>query len=117
MDKHKTELSKLLPGEHVAAFWFASDFQWYLGVIDDINEGVLFVSYMIRASDRNVDWVFPETAEVFETSFEQIMARRVPVEYQCSVRIRCTISSQELISEFDTKVTELNTPQNIDTSN
>ena len=98
-----------LPGEHVAAFWFASDFQWYLRVIDNINEGVLSVSYMIHASDSNVDWVFPETAEVFETSFEQIMARRVPVEYQCSVLIRCTISSQELISEFDTKVTELNT--------
>ena len=76
-----------LPGEHVVAFWFASDFQWSLGVIDNINEGVLSVSYMIRASDSNVDWVFPETAEVFKTSFEQIMAGHVPIEYQCSVRL------------------------------
>ena len=97
------------PGEHVVAFWFESKFQWYLGVVDDVDqEGVPTISYMIRAGENNSDWVFPETAEVLRTSTEQIMGRKIPVTYQCTVRIRCKITSRELVSDLDAQVEELN---------
>ena len=41
------------PGEHVVAFWFESKFQWYLGVVDDVDqEEVPIISYMIRAGGK-----------------------------------------------------------------
>ena len=69
-------------GEHVVAFWEEKDFQWSLGVVDHFGEkGIPLVSYMIRWSIRDSEWVFPEKAEILKTTV-QIIARKVPVDYK-----------------------------------
>ena len=52
-------------GEHVVAFW--EDFKWYLGVVEHFDEkGIPLVSYMIRWSISDSEWVFPEKAETLK---------------------------------------------------
>ena len=96
-------------GEHIVAFCNENGFQWYLGVIDHFDENDYpWVSYMIRSSLNKSEWVFPEKAEILKTTTEQIMAKKVQVDYKCSVRIRCSITSQELITTLNMKIQELN---------
>ena len=100
---------EFIPGEHVVAFWLEDKFQWYLGVVDEVVEGIPVVSYMIRSGEN---WVFPETAEVIETPLEQIIEKGVVVEYLKSVRIRCKLKSEELALYCHEKINLLNT-QNV----
>ena len=47
------------------AFW--EDFKWYLGVVEHFDEkGIPLVSYMIRWSISDSEWVFPEKAETLK---------------------------------------------------
>ena len=45
----------------------------------------LLISYMIQADSKRQSWTFPETAEILETSVEQITASKVKVQYLGSV--------------------------------
>ena len=94
-------------GDYVAAFWFDGQYKWYLGVVDNVREDIVTVSCMARSDSRGRDWVFPEHAELLETPVEQILASKIKVEYTCSVRIRCHVSSPELIAELNQRVGEL----------
>ena len=55
---------------------------------------------MVRADSDGETWVFPETAELLETKEEQILAKKVLVQYVGNVRIRCKILSKTLIAEI-----------------
>ena len=89
-------------GEHVVAFWEEKFFQWYLGVVDHFDEkGISLVSYLIRSSISDSEWVFPQKAEILKTTTEQIIARKVPVDYKYSVCIPCSIKSDDLLSTLN----------------
>ena len=50
------------------------------------------ISYLKRTDKVGIQWVFPEDAEVQQTSFEQIMASGFEVKYiQSAIRIRCVV--------------------------
>ena len=36
-------------GDYVAAFWFDGQYKWYLGVVDNVREDIVTVSYMARS--------------------------------------------------------------------
>ena len=72
------------------------------------EQGIPLVSYMIRSSISDSEWVFPQKAEILKTNSEQIIARKVPVDYKCSACIRCGIKSDDLLSTLNLKMKELN---------
>ena len=43
----------------------------------------------MQDDSKGVSWTFPETAEVLETAFEQILAAKILVNYSGTVQIRC----------------------------
>ena len=59
---------------------------------------------MIRGDSKGQSWTFPETAEILESNFEQIIATKVKVQYLGSVRIRCNLVSKTLVTEMDKMV-------------
>ena len=63
---------------------------------------------MIKSSISDSELVFPEKAEILKTTTEQIIARKAPVEYKCSVCICCSIKSDDLLSTLNLKIKELN---------
>ena len=71
-----------------------------MGVIEAVRDDKILVSYMVRADSDGETWVFPETAELLETKEEQILAKKVLVQYVGNVRIRCKILSKTLIAEI-----------------
>ena len=94
-------------GDHVLAYWLeGNSAEFFLGVIEDLNNHKLVVSYMVRADSYGTSWVFPETAELLETSKEQILAKNVLVQYVGSVRIRCNITSKTLIPEIKSTLSQ-----------
>ena len=59
--------------EHVVCIWHDEQnnrLNWYLGVVDnDVgNQDIVNVSYMKRTDKRGLRWLFPEEAEILETS-------------------------------------------------
>ena len=89
-------------GDHVIAFWIeGNETQWYLGFIDGMVGDNPLISYMKRTDKIGRSWTYPESAEILETNPEQILARKVKVQYLGSVRIRLNIVSQELIEEMN----------------
>lgn len=62
------------------------------------------ISYLKRTDKVGIQWVFPEDAEVQQTSFEQIMASGFEVKYiQSAIRIRCVVDktlADELSNEI-----------------
>ena len=74
---------------------------WFWGIVEKIEEDGLTISYLTQASRSDSDggqsWTFPEEAEVIKTSYEQILASKVKVQYSGCVRIRCTIIDASLI--------------------
>ena len=78
-------------------------------MVDHFDEkGIPLVSYMIRSSISDSEWVFPEKAEILKTTTEQIITRKVLVDYKCSVCIHCSIKSDDLLSTLNLKMKELN---------
>ena len=95
-------------GEHVAAFWY-DDFaklDWFLAIVDgQIKDTKVALSYMKQSKKTKPEWVFPEDAEVRETSLEQIIFTKVNVNYFCSVRVRCIIPD-ETVNLIDAVLTQ-----------
>lgn len=88
-------------GYHIVAYWLEGNTsEFYLGVIEAVRDDKILVSYMVRADSDGETWVFPETAELLETKEEQILAKKVLVQYVGNVRIRCKILSKTLIAEI-----------------
>ena len=84
------------------AFWYENEcVKWHLGIVEGFTNGKVNVSYMIRADATGLSWTFPETAEVLETSFDQILASNVKVQYLGTERIRCKIVDKGLITEMN----------------
>ena len=78
-------------------------------MVDHFDEkGISLVPYMIRSSISDSEWVSPEKAEILKTATDQIITRKVPVDYKCSVCIRCSIKSDEFLSTLNLKMKELN---------
>lgn len=100
-----TEQYNFSIGEHIAAFWYDDKFEWYLGVIDSIDENqTLKVSYFNRTDRHGHKWVFPEYAQIVDTKYEQILMRNLVATYQCSSPIRCTIESKCAIEKLDSDI-------------
>ena len=50
------------------------------------------ISYLKRTDQVGIQWVFPEDAEIQQTSFEQIMTSGFEVKYsQSAIKIRCVV--------------------------
>ena len=70
-----------------------------LGVIEKVCEDLesdsvnnkVSLSYMKKSRKTKSEWVFPEDAEIRETSLEQIILSKISVNYFCSIRVRCII--------------------------
>ena len=104
----ETEINKpdFVLGEHVIAFWVNTNSvkQWYLGIVEKIEADGLIISYLTqasRSSGGDQSWTFPEEAEVLKTSYEQILASQVKVQYSGSVRIRCKILDASLLLQVN----------------
>ena len=66
-------------GENVVAFWEDKVFEWYLWVVDSVdNEGIPLVSYMARSIINGSEWVFPETAEILKTIIDVLCESDIP---------------------------------------
>lgn len=62
------------------------------------------ISYLKRTDKVGIQWVFPEDAEVQQTSFEQIMASGFEVKYiQSAIRIRC-VFDKTLADELSNEI-------------
>ena len=100
MEKQKEKQYNL--GKHVIAFWLEGNVaKWYLEIVEAEKCDKLLISCMIRGDSKGQSWTFPETAEILETNFEQIIATKVKVQYLGSVRIRCNLVSKTLVTEMD----------------
>ena len=89
-------------GEHVAAFWVENDsVKWHLGIVEGYEKSLIRISYMTRADMLGTSWTFPETAEVLETSSDQILASKIKVQYSGTVRIRCQIVDEALTVQLN----------------
>ena len=73
MDKteQENEMAELAVGQHVIVYWDegADSKQWYLGVIEVINnEGDVFVAHFTRAkTSDNSSWIFPVQRDLQST--------------------------------------------------
>ena len=56
---------------------------------------------MTRADMLGTSWTFPETAEVLDTSSDQILASKIKVQYSGTVRIRCQIVDEALTAQLN----------------
>ena len=77
---------------------------WYLGILEKNETDDMTISYLTqasRSSGGDQSWTFPEEAEVIKTSYEQVLASKVKVQYSGSVRIRCKITDASLIHEVN----------------
>ena len=80
------ETCQLQPGEHIIAFWIkGNDIKWYLRIVDRVKIDKVVVSYMTRADSAGRSWVFPEKADINDTSFDQMIATKVQVHYSLEV--------------------------------
>lgn len=59
---------------------------------------------MTKADKKGQNWTFPESAEIIETSLDQVLATKVKVQYLGSVRIRCRIVSKDLINDINATI-------------
>ena len=54
------------------------------------------ISHMIMDDKKGCTWHFPEEADVYDVSTEQILLRHVNVKYARTAKIKCAISSDTL---------------------
>jgi hypothetical protein len=81
-----------------------NDIKWYLGIVDVVKADRVVVSYMTRTDNAGCSWVFPEKADINDTSFDQIIATKIQVHYSGSVRIKCQIECLDLIEKMNTMI-------------
>ena len=95
-------MSQYQLGEHIIAFWVeGNEAKWHLGVVEGQKNNTPTVSYMVRTDPKGKSWTYPESADVLQTSCDQILAAKVKVQYLGSVRIRCVIVANELIDQMN----------------
>ena len=56
---------------------------------------------MTCADGSGTSWTFPETAEVLDTSPDQILASKIKVQYSGTVRIRCKIADKSRVAKLN----------------
>ena len=86
-------------GEHMVAVWHddkANCLEWYLGVVDSVDEDSVVVSYMKRSDKQGARWLFPDKAEVHKTSPDQILLRNIEVLYSLTAMIICELCKPTL---------------------
>ena len=70
--------------------------EWYLGVVDSVDEDSVVVSYMKRSDKQGARWLFPDKAEVHKTSPDQIFLRNIQVSYSLTAMIICELCKPTL---------------------
>ena len=115
--------TELKIGSHVAGVWSneadptGDSLTWYLGVVQTVSETGAMVSYMVQnKSNDKAHWMYPETSttNTYHTSFEQIIARDLPVKYSCVTIIRCQLINETIIDinkRMENYLKELNVVQ------
>ena len=63
-----------------------------MGVVDKFENGELLVSYMKRADQKGLTWLFPDEAEIHLTKRDQVIARSIPVRYSVTAKMRCILN-------------------------
>ena len=107
-ERTKSESSKdpYVCGEHIACFWYEdNNVRWYLGIVEEIMNENLLVSYLTQDDRQGISF-FLETAEVLQTSFEQIPASKIVVKYSGTIQIRCKISDKTLVTKLNDMIQE-----------
>ena len=69
---------------------------WYLGIIDQIVGDKAYVLYMRKLDKEGLSWLFPDEAEIHDTSRDRINARNIETTYSMSAIVRNNISRQTL---------------------
>ena len=99
-------------GEHITVFWLDSVYEWHLGIVENVNQnGELDITYLKRSDQSGKYWISPEDPVIYTTLIEQVLCRNIKVSYQCSVRIKCGLSDEGLISYMDRAIESLNVNQ------
>ena len=99
-------------GEHIAAFWIEDKYDWHLGVVDLIKpNGNPQVSYLYSTDKERKIWTFPDpdNIEVQETGKEQIILKKIKVEYLSSINIKCEICDINAVKFLNEEIMKLNT--------
>ena len=79
-------------GEHLVVVWYDDNcLQWYLGVVDHIEQNNIFVWYM-RSNKKGVKWLFPDKSDVRKTEPAQVLLHNIQVSYSLTSMIRCELS-------------------------
>ena len=101
-NKSQVKTHMYVCAKHIAVFWYEdNNVMWHLGIVEEIMKENLRVSYLTQDDCKGVSWTFPETAEVLETSFEQILASEIVVKFSGTVQIRCKISDKTLFTKLN----------------
>ena len=106
-------------GTHVAGVWMNEGneyttlkLNWFIGVIESMDENGAKVSYMSQMNPNNqLKWKFPETANIYYTPFDQIIASNFPIEYRLVTILRCNINeatAKFIQNEFEKYMPDLN---------
>ena len=67
-----------------------------LEVVDSVEEGRVYVSYMKKKDRKGARWFFPDEADVHETQAVQILLRNLQVSFCFTAMIRCELSTKTL---------------------
>ena len=87
-------------GEHVAVFWVGENnsAEWYLGVVESIEQDSYTVLHLVRKDITGCQWVFPYEPDVHVVENEQVLASKLRVQYHHShhseTEMRCTITKE-----------------------
>ena len=82
-------------GEAVACIWqedVGYNITWYLGIVDQIVGDKVYVSRMSKSDKQGLSWLFPDEAEIHDTSRDQIIARNIEIRYSMTAMFRGNIS-------------------------
>jgi len=91
--KDDSIIDELIIGSHVAAFWIEYDkIEWYIGVVEKlVDENSVLVTYFKRVKP-DADYEWQPTEEQHITMRDQILLANISVSYNCTNRIRCSIT-------------------------
>ena len=95
VDKENETENCFTCGEHLACIWtedVGDKINWHLGVADKFENGELLVSYMKRADQKGLTWLFPDEAEIHLTKRDQVIALSIPVRYSVTATMRCILN-------------------------
>ena len=104
------KIEGFINGEHVEAAWLSDDssvYQWYIGVIDVVDQNDLRIAYFQRASQDSLQWDFPENEDIQNTKLEQILYKLDTVCYTgARSRIGLSITVKQA-HEIDAKLEQI----------